>query len=62
MLRKDVLGKFVWPRLKTLSELKYRSFMSIVGEYDISDLVLKLSGTCWLRRLNNNCYLMRHLV
>lgn len=45
MLRKDVLGKFVWPRLKTLSEVKYRSFMSIVGEYDIFVLYLNIEGS-----------------
>lgn len=45
MLRKDVLGKFVWYRLKTLYKLKYRSFMSIVGGRDFFVLYSNLEGS-----------------
>lgn len=47
---KDVLGKFVWCRIKTLSEVKYRSFRSIVGEYDILILYSNLEGS-WVKKV-----------
>lgn len=50
MLRKAVLGKFVWSRLKTLSEVKYRSFMSIVGGRDIFVLYSNLKGS-WVKKV-----------